>query len=178
MHCPSCGQKQIAEETKFCSRCGFSLALVSEILANGGVLPQLIRSKKDKKKRLTRRNGLIFSLFWFMFFGLLLAAIFAIAGVEELAAISGAIGTMGGLIFLIASFVLLKPAPENQNSALSNLSEADIQNLSGTNQTALPAQQSTPVSAYAPPAGNWRDTNDLAQPSSVTEQTTKLLERD
>jgi hypothetical protein len=43
---------------------------------------------------------------------------------------------------------------------------------------ALPGQQSIPASAYAAPkAGSWRDTNDL-EPSSVTESTTRLLEKE
>ena len=41
MHCPRCGQQQISDQTKFCSRCGFQLGLVSELLMNGGFLPQL-----------------------------------------------------------------------------------------------------------------------------------------
>ena len=41
MHCPSCGQQQVSLETKFCSRCGFPLGVVSEVLAHGGFLPQL-----------------------------------------------------------------------------------------------------------------------------------------
>jgi hypothetical protein len=43
---------------------------------------------------------------------------------------------------------------------------------------ALPPQQSIPVDSYAPPRqANWRDTNDL-EPSSVTDSTTKLLQKD
>ncbi len=48
MYCPNCSQQQISEETKFCSRCGLPLGLVSEILANGGFLPQLDELYKDK----------------------------------------------------------------------------------------------------------------------------------
>src|SRR5689334_21642871 len=41
MHCPSCGQKQVSNETKFCSRCGMPLGIVSDVLAHGFFLPQL-----------------------------------------------------------------------------------------------------------------------------------------
>ena len=41
MYCPRCGQQQVSEEIKFCSRCGFPLGLVSEIIMHGGFLPQL-----------------------------------------------------------------------------------------------------------------------------------------
>ncbi|MEJ7699628.1 MAG: hypothetical protein WKF71_08300 [Pyrinomonadaceae bacterium] len=57
MFCPRCSQEQVSSETKFCSRCGFPLGLVSEILAHGGFLPQLAELYQDKKI-LTRKNGL------------------------------------------------------------------------------------------------------------------------
>lgn len=44
---------------------------------------------------------------------------------------------------------------------------------------ALPDAQSIPASTYTSPAGGWRDTNDLQrEPGSVTDSTTKLLEKD
>jgi hypothetical protein len=56
------------------------------------------------------------------------------------------------------------------------------QNLRGsTQQNALPPQQSVPASSYVPPPpapGNWHTTNDLVAPPSVTEPTTKLLQKD
>ena len=47
------------------------------------------------------------------------------------------------------------------------------------NRNALPPTQSVPASAYAPPAGSWRDTNDRQKvPESVTDSTTKLLQKE
>src|SRR2546423_8942635 len=40
MFCPQCGQQQ-ANEVRFCSRCGFPLAGVNELLLRGGQLPVL-----------------------------------------------------------------------------------------------------------------------------------------
>ena len=73
MHCPSCGQEQASVEIKFCSRCGFPLGLVSEILAHGGFLPQLAELHKSRKPKFTKKHGVIFSVFWFMFFLFLMA---------------------------------------------------------------------------------------------------------
>ena len=39
MFCPQCGQRQISNEARFCSGCGFSLNVVSELLPTGGQLP-------------------------------------------------------------------------------------------------------------------------------------------
>src|SRR3989442_15405720 len=39
MHCPQCGQQQVADVVRFCSRCGFPLDGVMHLLATGGTLP-------------------------------------------------------------------------------------------------------------------------------------------
>jgi predicted amidophosphoribosyltransferase len=38
MYCPQCSQEQVSEEMRFCSRCGFPLAIVSQLVRNGGAL--------------------------------------------------------------------------------------------------------------------------------------------
>ena len=60
MHCPRCGQQQISDQTKFCSRCGFQLGLVGELLENGGFLPQLAELHKGKTPLFSRKNGVIY----------------------------------------------------------------------------------------------------------------------
>lgn len=183
MHCPRCGQQQVSEEIKFCSRCGFPLGLISEILAHGGFLPQLADLQNKGKKWLTRNFGLKISLLWFLllcFILLPLAAITRAPGpvIPGLAII----GFCGGLLIAALSFLFL------QNERKDLQGQNDFQNLSGApeylkgkqNRTALPPQTSQPVSAYAPPgAGSWKapDTGDLV-PNSVTEGTTKLLQKD
>ena len=177
MHCPSCGQQQISNETKFCSRCGMPLGVVSEVLAYGGYLPQLAELNKKKKPLLTRKNGLGFSLIWCLFFLLIMAPFWGIVGVEELAGLSAVIGIFGGLIMMISSLIYLPKDkilhPMHQNAFPPPPGQYGQQGYS-----ALPPQQSVPASVYAAPqTGSWRDTNDL-QPTSVTEGTTKLLEKD
>jgi predicted amidophosphoribosyltransferase len=43
MYCPQCSQEQIAEEMRFCSRCGLPLEIVSQLVRNGGALAGLSR---------------------------------------------------------------------------------------------------------------------------------------
>lgn len=171
MHCPGCGQQQISNETKFCSRCGLPLGVVAEVLFHGGYLPQLAEINK-KKTIFSRRNGKAFSLIWFLFF-ILITALWAIVEVEELAAASGVIAFFGGLIIFVSSLLFLKkPSPQ-----IMYPHPAQPPAMYGQPQhAALPHAQSIPVSGYTPQAGNWRDTNDLVP--SVTEGTTKLLDKD
>lgn len=181
MYCPRCSQEQTSEELKFCSRCGFPLALIAEILAHDGFLPQLAELGK-KKTIFTRRSGLLLALLWFMFFVLILTPLAGIIGApEEIVAILALLGTMGGLFLTVISFMLLKKEPKAFDIPIQNTetSAGRVKNLYQKNQAALPPPQSIPVSTFVPPPAqkNRRDTNDLIQPS-VTEGTTKLLERD
>jgi hypothetical protein len=179
MHCPSCGQQQISHETKYCSRCGMPLGTVAEVLAHGGYLPQLVELSNKKKSVFSRRNGLAFSLIWCLFFLLIMAPFWGIMNVEELAGISAIIGIFGGLILFISSFMFLKkdtPVYSGAQAFMPPTARHDLHGQPG--YSALPPQRSVPASSYGvPQAGSWRDTKDL-EPTSVTENTTKLLEKD
>lgn len=179
MFCPRCSQEQISEEIKFCSHCGFSLSLVAEVLTNGGFLPQLAETNKIKK-RWTRRNGLVFSLFWFMFFVLVITPIVGIDNKND-ALVMAILGTMGGLIFTVASFVFLNNKSKNTEQFNQELPNYKTNNLYGSHQTtALPPLQSQPAQSYVSPAHAWKapDTGEMVQPQSVTEMTTRLLKKE
>ena len=185
MHCPRCGQQQISEEIKFCSRCGFPLGLVSEIIFHGGFLPQLADLPKNKK-RLTRKNALKFSLAWFLVLVLILTPIAGgILDLDDLAGFFAILGTMGAIIMTIFSFMFLpKESTFYQNeNILQGTPQAQPAQFAGGNyrQNALPPQQAQPAQSYMPPPANsWKapDTGELARPGSVTEGTTKLLKKD
>ena len=178
MHCPSCGQQQVSNETKFCSRCGMPLSLVAEVTAHGGFLPQLaeLEAQQSKQGLFTRRNGVMASVFFMITFMMLLPALFGVANLSAAAGVSAIIGVFGGMMLMIASLVFLPGARKRYLPA--NYGTGAQQSLGGPAQGhALPPQQSIPVSSYAPPQpGNWRDTNDL-QPT-VTESTTRLLDEE
>ena len=179
MHCPGCGQQQISTETKFCSRCGLPLGVVSEVLTHGGYLPQLAQINKSSETIYTRKNGVVFSIFWFIFFVPFLASIFGgVFNIEVMGELLALTGVFGGLMIFIFSLVYLKKPLKTINPDFYSQSVYRPAGLNPAANPALPPQQSIPVSVYAQPqAGNWRDTNDL-EPRSVTEGTTKLLEND
>ena len=45
MFCPRCGHEQVSDETRFCSRCGLPLGLVTGLVANSS--SQLKREKRE-----------------------------------------------------------------------------------------------------------------------------------
>ena len=176
MHCPRCGQLQISDQTKFCSRCGFQLALVGELLENDGSLPQLAQLQ-TKATWFTRRNGVTFSFLWLIFWMMMVPAFFAALGANRLPGAFAAFGFFSWLMLLVASLSLLR-----RPSKASELPAGTTTQLYGTpGYAALPPHQTQPASTYMPPEGSWRapDTGDLAaRPGSVVEGTTKLLQKD
>jgi hypothetical protein len=183
MFCPSCSQKQASEETRFCSRCGFSFEIVAQLLDHNGYLPQLEEASKQPNGRLSRSRGLKFALIWFLSLTLFFAPVFAAAGANRLPELFAALGVFGGLLIFVFSMLFLKKAPRRRNAEqltpIRNMSRSKTVRDAG-NKNALPPQQSVPASDYIPPqnAGRTFDTYDLSRPGSVTEGTTKLLEND
>lgn len=175
MFCPRCGQQQVSENTRFCSRCGFLLEIVAEVLANGGVLPQLLELS-EKRSVLTRKNGIVFSFLWLFFF-IFLTAVGGVLGNDDFAGVMALIGAFGWLMMFLASLVLLKKTPNFSKELPASRPYA---NLSGAGVNALPPQQSQPVESYVAPGNNWKapSTGDLVRPPSVTEETTKLFKKD
>jgi hypothetical protein len=187
MHCPRCGQQQISEETKFCSKCGLPLTVVAVVMNHGGSLPQLdlLAQQKGKRKWLNKKNGMIFSAFWFFIFTVVLTSFLGVLGAPGaligLFALKGVFG--GFLIFLFSAIFLPSSRPKFPYNYPYPLVPHQMPNQMG-GQTyqpgALPQQQSAPVSSYTPPphvAGSWRDTNDLGR-GSVIEGTTRLLQKE
>ena len=181
MHCPRCGQQQVSDQTKFCSRCGFQLGLVSELLHHGGFLPQLSELNKGKGGLFTKKNGVIFSALWFIFWVMMMSSFFAIAGEEDAAGVSAVFGVFTTMMFLIISLAALKPTPKKTHELPAHLVAPPPSLYGNAGMNVLPPQQSQPASSYMAPEGSWRtpDTGELSKrPGSVTEGTTKLLQKD
>ena len=156
------------------------LGIVSEVVAQGGYLPQLAQLGK-KNRFFNKKNGVIFSAFWLMFFLLIMTPFWGIVGVDELAGISAIIGIFGGVMWMIGALVFLPSSKAAPGIEVGSYASQAAQGLYGPGQqNALPPQQSQPVSSYVPAAGGWRapDTGEFANPGSVTDSTTKLLKRE
>ena len=173
MHCPICGQQQATEETRFCSRCGFLLTGVAEIVKTGGALPMKssgIAGTLDSPKRRGIKKG----IFW----ALLTVLVVPMMGlVTLLLDIPPFLPILGALIFAVGGLLRIAYAmlfePGHPPERVSEVLLKEIEN-----RNALPPSQTVPASVYSSP-GSWRDTNDLQRaPGSVTDSTTKLLEKD
>ncbi|MCA1623760.1 MAG: zinc ribbon domain-containing protein [Acidobacteria bacterium] len=181
MYCPRCGQEQVSSETKFCSRCGFLLTGVLELIYNNGLSLQTpgiseIKGISPRKKGLKQGGQLLF----------LCLMIVPIIGIISAALnfnpaffiITGLLTFWGGVLRMLYARIFESNEPSEESLKTGIFSSA--RKLLNKKQKAdtLPPNQSPFDNPYVPPVtNNWRDTNDLIRPS-VTDHTTKLLEKD
>lgn len=179
MHCPKCGQQQISEETRFCSRCGFLLTGIAHVIENDGLIST--GSGTFIAPNSPRRRGVMQGAFIFLLSFLIvpLAGILTVFLKIEpfLPAIAAIVLTVGGLLRVVYALMFESGSPGGKTLEESVIAASQNAIAGKKKAGELPAGHSVPASVYAPPpaAGHWRDTNDLATPGSVTDSTTKLL---
>ena len=179
MFCPHCGQQQASDEMRFCSRCGFPLGVIAEVLAQGGVLATREpdgRARGLSPRQRGVRQGAMLMLSAMLIVPLVVFAIL-LTGIDDLiplVPLAAVVCVVGGFIRLAYAlmFEAAGPQPTRPNTIPSM--PLPPSQLSGpTRGQALPPAQATPVT-------DWRrrqETSEIYQPPSVTENTTKLLER-
>jgi hypothetical protein len=181
--CPNCGQERVSEATKFCSRCGYLLTGTAELLARGGALTADAINTDNTPS--PRSRGLRQGLFLIMLAIVLVPIIgillrFAI-GMPNPWPIGVILFLLGGGGFLRMAFALMFEAGKSQPQLGAGSGTAFLRAetiTSPASHAELPPQHAQHAIDYtAPSAGRWLDTNDL-QPTSVTENTTRHLEKD
>lgn len=182
MFCPKCGQRQAADDVRFCSGCGFALNVVSDVLAGGGQLHWRPPAPTGPRPLTARQRGVRQGAM-LMLSTLLVVPLVALLGVALLRLPAPLVGIAavacfcGGLLRIIYAAMLEghDPAALAPPAAQTYVPPASPPNYLGTpthqDQTALPPR---PAPAYRPRY----NTGDLAErPGSVTENTTRLLDR-
>jgi len=168
MYCPKCGT-QNAEDASFCRGCGANVSLVPQAL--DGRLPEAVvegkRVRSDKHKRDDPPN-LTFALVK-TFVGI--AFVLVALAVKDVYQIAGQIWW----------FWMLIPAAGSLGSGIAEFVRLYQHQTPSSPQ--LPAANAyvPPAVSHAPRAGELppqRVSPDFYTPSSVTENTTKLLDKD
>lgn len=178
MYCPQCGQQQIAETVRFCSRCGFLLEGVNVVLGSGGQIPTRFMPPPVNVPLSPRSKGVRQGAMM-MLSTLLVVPLLAIITVNLFEPIAPLVVPMaalfcfvGGLLRILYALLMEDPVP--QYDSVSSANHGPTQMEGPARNTALP-----PASANA--AGNWRprpQTAEIYQPPSVTENTTRLLDKE
>ena len=164
MYCPKCGQQQISDEMRFCSRCGLALSGLAEWLAGGGLPAQhdvevQISPTSPRRKGIKRAAKLMF------FSGVLFPIFIAISIAVE----HGAPMMIPALVFFVSLVMMLYARLFSDKTApITNQTT-----ISGSTRSSLPPATSIPINSRQQVR-----TNELAQPPSVTDHTTRLLDNE
>jgi zinc-ribbon domain len=169
MYCPNCGQQQISDEMRFCSRCGLALSGLAEWLAGGHVPAKRVEAKVPDAAS-PRRKGIRRAAKLMFFSGVLFPVFLVIAIAED---------EPGPLIapfilFFISLAMMLYARIFSDKTAPVNYQPPQPPAFGSTSaRGSLPPAQSIPI-----PTRHHVRTNELAQPPSVTENTTRLLDNE
>ena len=181
MFCPQCGQRQVSNDVRFCSACGFQLNVVTELLSTGGYLARPAPTAAGLRKLSPRQKGLRQGLMLFLSTFLVvpivaILSVFVFDAPELFVPIAAITCFVGGLLRMAYAMLLEDNQPPDalQEGAYVHAPGVPAYMNPPARVSALPPQQGGPVSPYRPPARV--DTGELIQrPPSVTENTTRLL---
>lgn len=168
MYCPNCGQQQISDEMRFCSRCGLALTGLTDWLAGGS--PPAKRADKPQVSEASPRRKNMRRAAKLMFFSGVLFPVFLVI---SLAVDEGGPMVVPFLIFFV-SLVWMLYARLFSDNTVPVMNQAAQTTVLGP----IPARSSLPAATTTniPNAGRHQvRTNELAQPPSVTEHTTKFF---
>jgi len=168
MFCPKCGQ-QASDEVRFCPRCGLLLAGLPAYVAGNESAPARAEAPAAEMtaKRLGTRRGAKMMFFSVVLFPLFFGICFLIDGPAPL---------FVPLTIFLAGFVMLVYARLFGDELIRVPGRTPHGELgAGGSRPALGAQQFVPASHFNQQRAN---TAEIYQPPSVTENTTKLLDKD
>lgn len=170
MYCPNCGQQQISDEMRFCSRCGLALSGLAEWLA-GGRLPLKREDDVQPVAVSPRRKGIRRAAKLMFFSGVIFPVFLAISlAVEE-----GVPMFFPFALFFVSLVMMLYARLFSDKNAPVSIPAAQTSTLGSTSARLLPPANTVSMT----PAGRQQvRTNELAQPPSVTEHTTRLLDNE
>jgi hypothetical protein len=183
MYCPKCGQSQVSVEVRFCSRCGFPLVAVTDLLLTGGALPVGAQAPSHagtppiSRRRRGVKQGvglLLVGIFLLPFFGIMHETI----GLPtEFMAIGVIVMMLAVLRLIYAAFFedgtpRATPTQFAPPQAFTPPFASRLQ--AGAQESLPPAQQGALINDYRQPQVH---TAEIMHPPSVTDHTTRLLDK-
>jgi hypothetical protein len=172
MYCPKCSQEQALEQQRFCSRCGFPLSGIAELVAGDGLLP-VPESAESIKRRSPRYEGVRQGVILLMLAIVLLPLVDVIGRPYHEALIF--MFLLAGVMRTVYALIYQEGGAKRHSGAseLGGSQSAKVKLRSGKDAAALPPAVSTPVADFI---STRKETTEVAGRFSVTENTTKLLD--
>lgn len=175
-HCPRCGQKQVSSATRFCSKCGFLMTGIPEIVAQGGISQEILDPGAESPRRKGVKQGGLLMLSSLIVVPLLAIISASLNWDPTLVAITAVITFWGGLLRILYALIFQSGKPALQDSGFVESFKNTISGRRKQVDALPPADEQPAEAAFIPAPGHWKDTNEL-QPTSVTEETTRTLDR-
>src|SRR5690349_10022184 len=179
MYCPQCGQQQVSGAVRFCSRCGFPLDGVIQLLASGGMMP-VYRASDEPMVISPRRKGVKQGAILLLSGAVIVPILGVIASFSPsyfpqlLAALAAIICFVGGPFRMLYAALFEEGAPKRVPMYGPVPPMAQPQFAPPRQNTALP-----PPPVHTPSSWRGRPTTaELADRPSVTENTTRLLDKE
>jgi hypothetical protein len=169
MFCPQCSYQQYSNDVRFCQRCGFHLVAVSDLMRTNGLLHQPPRSEQGFTLPKLRNAPVGAKL---MFFGI---ALIPFALIASIAFDSPGPLAAPFILFLIGAIQVLYVWLFGTKSSNRQLEVQRDLVAAQARAFSLPYPETPPLRIEDRREAN---TSEIIQPSSVTEHTTKLLDRE
>ena len=178
MFCPKCAQQQVSETVRYCSRCGFLLEGVSALVATGGQLP--MRYVQSGSRELSARSKGVRQGAMLMLSTLLVVPVVSVLTVSldilphifiPLVAI---ICFIGGLLRMLYALMMEDANPPIDLGQVSGYAGPAQSQLESGRAIASAQASFTAAQAWKPRP----NTAEIFTPSSVTENTTRLLQQE
>jgi hypothetical protein len=177
MFCPKCGQSQVSEEVRFCSRCGLPLGGVADVVANNGLLPAqflapgVAPGAMSPRRKGVRQGGKLMLIGTFLI--AFLAVFIALTNAPDELPLVGVLVFLAGFLRLIYAFLFEDKTPAAPAHVLpAGQSFAPQQFDPRAQAGALPPADFRPAPSFFAPRQN---TAEIPVPPSVTDHTTRLL---
>jgi len=174
MYCPQCSQQQISDEMRFCSRCGFPLGNVMQLVASGGEVstPEAPRKRKQSSPMKGVRQGT-----WIILGSLIYTLFVAVLSIIDddfaILFLVSAVAFLAGLIRLLYAVFVQDRRERKQQETQTNTPAAIPGHATGNARYQLGQPSGVPVDSFTRPI---KTTAEVVQPPSVTENTTRLLD--
>ena len=179
MYCPQCGQQQATDSMRYCSRCGFLLEGAMVLLAHGGMIPQYALAEGEQKIS-PKRRGVKQGAMLFLLGAVVVPTMGVLYGFTDFnifaffSALSAVLFFIGGTLRMLFAALFEEGAPPRSFAPVSYTQPPiPATQIPTARVSALPQSTTSPV-------GGWRQrpqTAEIIQPHSVTDNTTRLLEK-
>jgi hypothetical protein len=163
MYCPRCGQEQLSAEVRFCSRCGFSLQPVTHLLVTGALPASL---GEPVGGRSPRQNGMRMGAKLLFASIVLFPIAFAFAVMVD-----GPGPLLMSVLPFFAGVCRMLYARMFEDGAMRPEMQPAFLEVPPRGAALPPYQPPVPVIRQG------RTTGELVEPPSVTEHTTRLLDK-